>query len=227
VMLQDLNNDVAHRGHEYAIDGVKVSFVTDTSKPSHSANTGAGAEMTGGSIAGLVLGILVIIILIVVVVVFFVSRKSGKRIPMPTFHLPSAPNLRGFPRRVPRATARVLPGAFHQPHTASHIDPGFANPLYDSSPFDDGNFVMKEMEMIAATSEEQPTFEVPEGGFQNPLFGSSGASKYSDPTSAGQAPGTTTTAGKTPTTTSSRKQVDAPTSINIDNPNSVNGDSTI
>uniref|UniRef100_A0A0B7AXU5 Protein amnionless n=1 Tax=Arion vulgaris TaxID=1028688 RepID=A0A0B7AXU5_9EUPU len=227
-LLQEFNKDLASGGHEYAIDGVQLSLATNQVEPSHSEHT--GVAMSGGSIAGIVFGVLFIIIIIAVVVVLVIFRRTGRKIPVPNMHnfqLPSMPVFPSFPRRGHRATARVIPGVFSQPHTASHIDPGFANPLYDSSPFDDGNTTMKEMDVFSGSIEEQPTFDISEGGFQNPLFGTSGASVFADPSDVQQQPDDSVSGRKGVTVISSGRTSDPTASIHIYNSSSPNGDSTI
>lgn len=64
---------------------------------------------------------------------FYFRREIPINLPkLPSVNIPSLPRI---PVRLHRSTAR----APAQPQTAAHIDPGFANPLYDTSPFDDGN----------------------------------------------------------------------------------------
>ncbi|BFZ12286.1 hypothetical protein BsWGS_15325 [Bradybaena similaris] len=175
LMLAEFKKDLASGGHIYAIDAALLSLQTDTSEHSHSAQT--VEPMSSGSIAGIIFGVIAVIIVIIIIVVIFIFRRTGRefQIPkMPSVHLPAMPTMPRLPRWGAWSRAGPAPGRFSQPHTASHVDPGFANPLYDTSPFDDGNKNMKEMELIVASMEEQPTFDVSEGGFHNPLYGTTG-----------------------------------------------------
>ncbi|CAG5134999.1 unnamed protein product [Candidula unifasciata] len=227
LLQTEFNNDLASGGHTYAIDAVRLSFATDTSEPAHSAQR--AEPMTSGSIAGIVVGVIAVIIVVIIVVVVFIFRRTGRELPvikMPSIHLPAMPTMPSLPRWGPRLRAGPSPG-LSQPHTAPHVDPGFANPLYDTSPFDDGNYHMKEMELIGTSLEEQPTFDVSEGGFHNPLYGTAGVSPYmfSDPSSVEEPSAEAPIKRKIGAATSSPPP--AKTTISIEHPSSEKGDSTI
>ncbi|KAK3801779.1 hypothetical protein RRG08_048366 [Elysia crispata] len=173
----DLDKDKSAGGHKYAIDSYQLFMDTIASHPN--AN-GSRSSLSGGSIAGIILGIFIFLIIVAAIVVIFVYRRTGR--PLPS--LPSMPSLDSVPglSRIPglrgrRVTARTGSGT---PRTAAHVDPGFANPMYDNSPLDD-DFVVREMEMVGSIQEEQPTFESSSNkGFQNPLYGKDGG--FKDPT---------------------------------------------
>ncbi|GFR67534.1 hypothetical protein ElyMa_002000800 [Elysia marginata] len=119
--------------------------------------------------------------------------------------MPSLPSLGSVPglNRIPGMRRRRWgpQGSSGAPQTASHVDPGFANPMYDNTPLDD-DFVMKEMEMIGSIREEQPTFEASSKGFQNPLYGKPKTSGFKDPSKV-DTPGDEATVSGVATTPSS------------------------
>lgn len=175
----DMDTDIKEGGHKYAIDAVQLSVSTGVVQ-----DPGALTGYTDGAIAGIVFAGILGLVIIIAIIVLATFKKRGRTLSMPK--MADMPTLPRFPRRAPKATARVLPGVFSQPHTAPHIDPGFANPLYDTSPFDDGNVVFKEMNLIGSPGDQQPTFDVSDRGFNNPLYGAQGT-LYSDPSTADDA----------------------------------------
>lgn len=183
LITADIDRDLKTGGHKYALD----SYTTSGSTASTSAHTGGEAgALKAGPIAGIAIGVIILVVIVLLVVVVF---RRGR----PQFKLPSAPNLpslsnlshylpnRGF---VPRKMREPPSGSDTPPSTLGPLDPGFANPLYDTAPFDDGN--AREME-LRSPMDEQPTFDVSgRGGFNNPLYGTTGAPFFTDPTEVHQ-----------------------------------------
>ncbi|RUS91274.1 hypothetical protein EGW08_000986 [Elysia chlorotica] len=177
---EDFNKDFTAGGHKYAIDHYQLFLATIEPSPH---NRKSSSSLSGGSIAGIVFGVLIFLIVIALIVGVFTFRRTGRpnlpNLPrMPALH--SVPGLNRIPGlRGRRATPRGDSGT---PRTAAHVDPGFANPMYDNSPLDD-DFTMREMDVVANIKEEQPTFDTSKKGFQNPLFSKSktGSKAFKEP----------------------------------------------
>lgn len=184
--------DIKDHGIKYAIDGYKLFIETTAHNPNSKQST--ASSLSGGSVAGIVISLLLFLIIVGIIVIVLVFRRTGRPLPrLPS--LPSLPPMSSVPglNRISFSGLRgrrvASRGASGQPRTAAHVDPGFANPMYDSSPLDD-DFVIKEMEMISNIKEEQPAFETNRQGFQNPLYGNTktdGDTPGDDATTSGHA----------------------------------------
>ncbi|KAK0059920.1 protein amnionless, partial [Biomphalaria pfeifferi] len=168
----DLQQDIQLGGLIFNVKELTVSFGSPvySTQRGHILNT---REITGISVA-----VVAVVIGTITVIILIVCKNQGLKITMPK--LSDLPRLPRFPSKGPRPTAHVTPGFFFQPHTSPHIDPGFANPLYDTATPLDDNVVFKEMKVMGL-SEELPTFDTSDRGFQNPMYGVE--QPLSDPTS--------------------------------------------
>ncbi|XP_059145356.1 protein amnionless-like [Physella acuta] len=143
VLRDALKTDINSGSHVFAIDHMIDNYGEPYTPPGPDQHTG-DQSLTTVSLAGIILGVIVGVLLIITIIVVFVFRVSGRGLFLPS---------------MPRST---------QPRTAAHIDPGFANPLFDVSPLDDGNAVFREMELIGTSQDDQPTFDVT--AKENPLY---------------------------------------------------------
>ncbi|KAH9523071.1 hypothetical protein Btru_065667 [Bulinus truncatus] len=155
---KELLLDLDQGGHEYSIDAMTMTSGSPI-KPSaqQSQQLLKTSEITGIAVA--VVGVFLIGVCIAI---FLMYRGSGGKMT-----LPGLGNLaRLFSRRIPRPTAHVMPGVF----TASHIDPGFANPMYDRSSIHDEKVVFREMKVMGL-ADDVATFDISDKGFDNPMYG--------------------------------------------------------
>lgn len=164
-MKADMDADLKNGGHKYALDAVTLSAESSGGGAAHHKG-GGSSGLAGGSIAGIIIGLLLLIAIIAVI--FLVYRRGRPDLS----RIPSWPNWSRFSRNFTRFSTRREPpsGSATPPRILGPLDPGFNNPLYDSAPFDDAN--AREME-LRSPMEEQPTFDVvgKDGtGFNNPLY---------------------------------------------------------
>ncbi|GFN99041.1 low-density lipoprotein receptor-related protein 2 [Plakobranchus ocellatus] len=185
---------IAKGGHKYKVDRCELALASK-GPPPLAGHT--GSSLSGGSIAGIIFGIIIALIIIAFIVVVFVYRRNGR--PLPT--LPTLPNMPRIPGLRILNGRRVTSRDSSVPKTASHVDPGFANPMYDTAPIDD-DFTMKEMDVVGSIKYDQPTFDSSGPGFQNPLYANTGTSHFKDPSKADTPGDEATTSGIAATPTS-------------------------
>ncbi|XP_070180210.1 protein amnionless-like isoform X2 [Littorina saxatilis] len=163
----DIEDDLKNGGHKYALDAISVTGNSAASTSPHTGGGGSSEKLGGGSIAGIVFG--VVFIIVIAVIALLVFRRG--RPDLSKLH--SWPDWSNFSRNFTRFGSGIRQppsGSATPPRTLGPLDPGFNNPLYNTAPFDDSN--AREME-LRSPMEEQPTFDVRSGdrGFDNPMYG--------------------------------------------------------
>ncbi|XP_033736051.1 protein amnionless-like isoform X2 [Pecten maximus] len=186
-MKADLDNDNAG-GFKYAIRSVSM----ETSKgsrlnPTHGAQTSSGLAMSGGEIAGIVVGLAIVLLICLFLGTIFYRRKTRgpddvafKMFDKISFK-PSFPKPR---LEVPPSFSFRFGGSSNTPETIGAQSQGFDNPMYGSNPL--SNEKPLDLEMMPTSLqlpevEEQPTYDTGLG-FDNPLYENVESAMFSDPT---------------------------------------------
>ncbi|XP_025091081.1 protein amnionless-like isoform X1 [Pomacea canaliculata] len=166
IIKADIDADLKTGGHKYALNDINyVDSGTETADKMTDGQEGI-PKLT---IAAIIIGVLLLMTFVTIALLVW---KCGRSRILQGIHLRRHLHLNLGRKREPPS------GAATPPHTVGSLDPGFANPLYDSSPFEKN--VPSEME-LRSPKEEQPTFDAGDSasGFNNPLYGA--GSFFADP----------------------------------------------
>ncbi|XP_060067105.1 protein amnionless-like [Ylistrum balloti] len=184
-MKSDLDNDNSGR-FIYAIRSVSMETSSGLN-PTHGAQTSRLA-MSGGEIAGIVVGLLIVLLISIFLGTLFYRRKTRgpddiafkmfDRISFkPSFHKPRL--------EVPPSFSYRFGGSSVTPETVGAQSQGFDNPMYGNNPL--SNEKPLDLEMMPTSLqlpevEEQPSYD--NGlGFDNPLYENvQESAMFSDPT---------------------------------------------
>ncbi|XP_041354205.1 protein amnionless-like [Gigantopelta aegis] len=153
--------------------GASGSSSSSSATQSPLSQTG-GKGMSGGSVAGLVIGLLLLFTIIAFIGFYLYRRKMGRPIYAQEY-------LDAFnPRTLLSRGSQVFRTSGRRQPERTVSDSGFPNPLYGTSEMF-SRTEMPPMELMPV--EEQPTFDVSDAGFNNPLYGTVGKQEpqYQDP----------------------------------------------
>ncbi|XP_069117898.1 protein amnionless-like [Argopecten irradians] len=197
-MKTDLDNDNAG-GFKYAIRSVSMRTSKGSRQnPAHSAQTASGIAMSGGEIAGIVVGLLIVVLICLFLGTLFYCLFLGTLFYRRKTRGPDDIAFKMFDRisfkpsfpkprlEVPPSFSFSFGGSPHVPETVGGQSQGFDNPMYGSNPL--SNEKPLDLEMMPTSLqlsevEEQPSYD--NGlGFDNPLYENVESSMFSDPTDA-------------------------------------------